>query len=719
MRCWNSQGRMPPPDCERRIVRQRSIALPQFTYSAEWQRFCDSGPNMRAVKIVVFVAGALLALILLAGLAVVLFVDPNDYRAQIEQRVTQATGRPLKIGGQLHLKLFPWIALEVNDVALGNPPGYGSKPFLTVKRADVGVKLMPLLRKQIEVRRVTLESPTVELISRRENDNNWKDLIEDDKPREPSEGSAARATIAGVDVSQATLIYRDEEKKSLTRLTQLELHTGALGGNAAVPLQAQFDYDDGTPAESRMHVVAEAKVRMPQDTSRVEVKELVVKTGELAIRSPELLLDMDAETLAPASFEIRYGELPIRATAAGEKLFSDRVVVGKISTDRVSLRKLMPTFDLKVPLTRDPDALNAFAFTSDYQLTEKALRLHGLEVTLDATRMRGKLSVEDLDTKAVAFDLNVDSIDVDRYREPEVKAEGTAKAPAPPTELPLEVLREINAQGNLRIRHAQLAGLKFDDVLVPVNAANGRIAVKPKARMFGGTYSGDIALDARAPKAKLSLNEKVRGIDIGALVNGAFKTKRVVGYGDANAALTGTGNTDAAILKSLAGKIDANVKNGAFNGVDLWYELRRAVALVKRTPLPSRTEPVRTQFKTFAGSATLANGVVRNDDLNVDMDYVKARGKGTLNITSQAIDYRLAAEVYKIPPEGAGGEMADLKALEIPIAVTGTLADMKVRPDVADLIKARLRKEVDKHLDKKKDELKKKLGDKLQDILGR
>ena len=99
------------------------------------------------------------------------------------------------------------------------------------------------------------------------------------------------------------------------------------------------------------------------------------------------------------------------------------------------------------------------------------------------------------------------------------------------------------------------------------------------------------------------------------------------------------------------------------------------------------------------------------------MDYLKARGTGTLNIANQAVNYRLIAEIYKIPAEGAGAEMADLKAVEIPIAITGTLADMKVRPDVADLIKARLRKELDKQLDKHKDELKKKLGDKLKDLL--
>jgi len=377
----------------------------------------------------------------------------------------------------------------------------------------------------------------------------------------------------------------------------------------------------------------------------------------------------------------------------------------------------MPSFDMKVPNTRDPAALTALALQTDYRLTEKALRLSGLNLNLDDTRVRGALSIDDLDSMAISFNLAVDAINIDRYREPEAKA-GAQKKAKPPTGLPIGALRKLKARGTLKIGHAQLADLKFDDIRVPVDANRGLIAVTPQARFFGGTYSGDITLDARPAKARLSLNEKVRGIDIGALVNAAFESTRVTGRGDANAVLTGIGNTDEAILASLKGRLAADVKQGAFSGIDLWYELRRALALAKRTTLPTRTEPARTQFKALTGTATLANGVLRNDDLNVDMDYLKARGKGMLNITNQAVDYRLVAEIYKLPAEGAGAEMADLKALEIPIAITGTLAAMKVRPDVADVLKARLRKEVDKKVDKKKEELRKKLGDKLKDILG-
>ena len=673
---------------------------------------------MRAVKIALLVAGGLVGLLVLAAVAVLLLVDPNDYRGEIERRAEQATGRPLRIGGKLDLKLFPWIALQVGDVSLGNPKGYGGEPFLTVKRADVGVKLLPLLRKEVEVRRVTLEGLAVNLVSRSDEDNNWKDLGGSEEA--PSSGPAIeRATIAGVDIKDASLVFRDESDKTTTRLTHLEVSTGALGGEASVPLRASFDYDDGTP-DSSMHIELESSARLPSNSSRIELKELKLKGRagkdgtEFSVGSPLLALDWKEETLAPARLDVRYGTLPLSVTAAGEKLFSSRVVTGKIDVPQVSPRELMKSMGMEETKARDAKALTALSAKAGYRLTENALQLSDLQATLDDSHIRGTFGIDDLDAMALSFDLAIDTLNADRYREPEAKSEAQQKT-APPEDLPRDALRDLKAKGQLRIARLTVADVQLTDVRLPVDAANGLVKLAPQAKLFGGSYEGDVQLDARAGKVRMDMNGHVRGADVGALANAAFESKRLTGRGDANFSLSGSGTTDAQLIKSLAGKYDLNVRDGAVNGTDLWYELRRAVALVKRTTPPTRTEPVRTQFKTLAGNGRLAGGVIHDENLRVDMDYIKAHGSGTLNVDTQAVDYRIVAEVYKLPASAEGSEMADVKALEIPVAITGTLADMKIRPDVGDLLKARVRKEVDK----RKDDIKKKLDEKLKNLFNR
>jgi len=695
---------------------------------------------MRALKIVGIVVGSLVALVVIGAIAIVLLVDPNDYRDDIAKLVQQKTGRPLEIRGKLGLKLFPWIALEVHDVRLGNPPGYGGEPFLSVTSASVGVKLLPLLHKQVEVRRVSIDGLSVTLVSRSPEANNWKDLSESNKqapaPEEP--GGTAKASIAGVDVTKATLIYKDEAKKTVARLTSLEIHTGALGSSDPVAAEVKLDYDEGGPAKVA-HLETKARVLIPPDSSRVEIQKLDAKVDwfgkpaegaskskplAIVVSSPSLVLDTKAETLAPTTLDLKLGALPVNLSVQGEKLFSAYVVSGRMQVPKTSPRELMKSLDIEPPTTSDPKALSSLALTSNFRLTQKQLALSALDLALDETAIKGTFGIEDLEAMALRFDLAVNSIDLDRYMAPKSdeagKAAGgsaAAKA-APPTPLPIETLRGLNVKGLLRVGRATVTGLPFTDVRLPLEAKEGRTHLGPtQAKFFGGTYDGDIVLDAKPAQAMLSMDEHAKGIDIGALMKTGFKTTRLVGKGNANAKLNASGNTDQAMFRTLAGKIDFDVKDGAVSGLDLWYELRRAVALFKRQELPVRPagEP-KTAFNTLSGSALVDKGVLRNDDLNVDMSYLRAKGKGTLALESQAVDYRLVAEIYKLPEGDAS--MADMKAAEIPVTITGTLADMKVRPDVEGYLKSRLKKEVDKKVDEKKEELRKKLGDKLKGILG-
>jgi AsmA protein len=702
---------------------------------------------MRVLKIAGIVAAALIGLVVIAIVALLLLVDPNDYRDDIARLVEEKTGRPLAIRGELGLKVFPWVAIDLNDVTLGNPPGYGEEPFLSVRKASVGVKLLPLLSKRVEVSRVGIDGLVVTLISRGEEENNWKDLGQTSE-EEPAPAGTTQTTIAGLDVTDAVLVYRDEAENSVIRLTKLEAHTGPLGGRGHTDAEIRFEYDEGA-APSVAQIALKARVQMQEDGSGIEVKDLeatgkwfgapaeqasatpaastAAKPIEFRLRAPVVAVDLNAETLAPASFDVQLGELPLKLTAQGEKLFSEYVIAGKVLIERASPRKLMQSFGIEPPVTRDPKALSHLAFTSDYRLSENQLALSAVDVTLDDTRVRGSLSVDDLEAMALRFDLDVNAIDLDRYMEPEPAAgEGSGgSAPAqtsetPPTELPLDALRELNARGQLRIGQAKVAGLPFTEIRLPLEAKAGRTHLGPtQAKLFGGTYNGDIVLDARQPQAVLSLNERIANVDIGAFMKAAFETDRIAGRGNASAQLAARGNTDAEMFRTLEGKIAFNVAEGAVMGLDLWYEIRRALALFKRQPIPERAPGVpRTAFNALSGSAVVDKGVVRNDDLVADMTYIKARGSGTLALASQAVDYRLVTEVYKLP-ENEASELADLKAAEIPVTITGTLADMKVRPDVEGYLKGRVRKEVNEKVEEKKEELRKKIDEKLKGLFNR
>jgi len=708
---------------------------------------------MRVFRIVGIAIGVLAGLFVVAGAALVLFIDPNDYRDDIEQLVADKTGRTLAINGELDLKIFPWLALQIDDVALGNRKGFGDEPFLTVQRASVGVKLLPLLGKRVEVSRVAVDGLAMTLVSRGDSENNWDDLGKSEGgDSAPSAGSPNDTRVAGIEVTQSTVVYRDESKKSTTRLSGFQLHTGEVLPGSPTAVAMEFDYGDDAPTPTA-HVILKTNAALPEGFARIELSNTTLEGKwfgapeeaqpvanphpvPFAVTAPSLIIDTDAETLAPAELTVKWGDLPIAITAAGQKLFGDRIIAGSLTIAAIAPRTVLPSLGIELPVTRDTAALSSLSFQGDYELTDQRLAIDELHFVLDDTNVRGKLAIDDLDAMALSFDLDVDVIDVDRYREPLPPAKDENRVAAAmhsgesakePAALPLEAIRELLAKGELRAGRVKLAGVTLTELKVPVNAAAGVLRLGPNsARLFGGAYAGDITLDAKADPAKLSLDEHLRGIDAGAFMKAAFDTERLVGRGDANVVLNGTGNSDDALIASLAGKLDANIKDGAVTGVDLWYELRRARALLKRETLPVRTGEPRTQFNTLTGSANVAKGVARNDDLKVATDFLSATGKGQINIATKAIDYAIIAQVYKIPPAGKqpDGAQADsvasreLAAFNIPIAITGTLDDMKIRPDLEGMAKAALKQEVNKQVGEKKDELRKKLGDKLKNLLG-
>src|ERR1700761_3980408 len=197
---------------------------------------------MRIFRIVAIAVAVVAALVVVGAVALLLFVDPNRYRGDIQHAAQQHTGRDLAIKGKLELKVFPWLAVAVHDVELGNPPGFGTQPFATVENASIGVKLLPLLSSRLEVSTISISGVTVNLISRGEQ-NNWKDLSEskdEGKGNTPATGNSSSGTsgqgslsIEGVDVTKTTVALTDEVKKTITRVSDFELHSGGLRADPA------------------------------------------------------------------------------------------------------------------------------------------------------------------------------------------------------------------------------------------------------------------------------------------------------------------------------------------------------------------------------------------------------------------------------------------------------------------------------------------------------
>jgi uncharacterized protein involved in outer membrane biogenesis len=82
--------------------------------------------------------------------------DFNSLKPQLVQAVKEHTGRELTLGGDMVVKFGLTPALVIENVSLQNAP-WGSRPELvTMKRFELQVALLPLLRGEIALKRLRL-----------------------------------------------------------------------------------------------------------------------------------------------------------------------------------------------------------------------------------------------------------------------------------------------------------------------------------------------------------------------------------------------------------------------------------------------------------------------------------------------------------------------------------------------------------------------------------
>ena len=99
----------------------------------------------RLLKLVGIVAAAVVVLMIVAAVLVGVFFDPNDYKQQLTAAVANQTGRELTIDGDLDLKVFPNIQIEVGPATLSNAAGFTARNFASINGARLSVALLPLL----------------------------------------------------------------------------------------------------------------------------------------------------------------------------------------------------------------------------------------------------------------------------------------------------------------------------------------------------------------------------------------------------------------------------------------------------------------------------------------------------------------------------------------------------------------------------------------------
>jgi AsmA protein len=154
------------------------------------------------VKRFLRIAGIAIAVVVLAALALPFFINANQFRPVLEERLTAALGREVKIGD---LKLsFISGGASASDITIADDPAFSKEPFLRAKSLAVGVELWPLIiSRQLHVTSLTIDQPEIALIQSAAGGWNFSSLggKASAAPAAASPASANASSTAATDLS--------------------------------------------------------------------------------------------------------------------------------------------------------------------------------------------------------------------------------------------------------------------------------------------------------------------------------------------------------------------------------------------------------------------------------------------------------------------------------------------------------------------------------------
>lgn len=684
-------------------------------------------------KIFLWIVGGLFGLVALGALAVVMLFDPNDYKGKVIVAVNDSTGRELEMKGDIKLTLFPWLGASVSGVVLSNAKGFGPEPFAQVGDMTVGVKLMPLLfDRRVEVAKIRIDGLALNLAKAADGTTNWADLAKQDaEPRpeeQPRPGAAPPMTftIGGLDIKNATFSYADKQTGAAYQVANLSVETGAVELGKPLDVTIAFLVNSAQPPlESDVRIAFTALADL--DKKVYEVKEFKVDSttkgdsvpggSQKATLRANARYDGGQGSFALSDAVLEAAGLTVNAAIEGSGLAGEAPkFTGKLSSNTFNPKDVVKSFGVTLPPTADAAALTQASFASSYVGDARSARLENLTLKLDQTTASGTVAIKDFSTQAIQFALKADAFDADRYMAPAAAGEtqggdhggdGDFKK----TPLPADALDALNMAGTIDLGKLKAKGLAMTNIRIVVDALKGQ----PKTQqMTALLYGGKITQSARFTRnspARYDLKFGLDAVNSAPLLKDLLGKSYLSGLGNLNLNVSSGGDTVGDFLQALSGAVATSFKEGAVEGFDLQATLDGAKALYAGQPLPAAGGPQRTEFQDLKASGKIVDGILDTDTLDVKGTWYQLGGDGKVNLVEQTVNYILY-------PTVTGERFKELAGTRIPVAITGSWYDPKIRVDLQGILKGRVKQELKQQEDKLKEKATQKFGDFLQKQLG-
>lgn len=627
---------------------------------------------MKAIKLLLFGIVGLVVLAVVGLGAAVMIVDGQFVKTRLE-RAMKDKNRTLTIEGVPQLKLFPVAGIALGKTSLSEPGS--DKLFVSLDSAEVAVRVMPLLSREVAIDTLKLSGLKANIVRRKDGTMNFADLAGEQERKSGQSKEPPNLRIAEVNVEKVQLAYRDEATGQELNLTEAELKTGRLDGQSPgkvslaahvtgkrpeVDLRAQASgglrFNLGREELAFDAFSAQVKGRFDQDTLAAEFSAPKVEITPARASGSEV----------KGSIQLKG---PQRNVSAKLLIAALEGSATALSIPNVALEVVAAVAGISAKAKLDA-AIKANLAKQDLQADVSG--------KLDDSTLKAKVGLTNFAPLKATFDASIDRLNVDRYLPPGRK---DAKADE---RIDLAALKGKSVNGKIAIGSLTAKRVRLENVKAELKLEGGKLDVSPhSANLYGGTLSGALSADANGNR--INVKESAQNVAIGTLLRDAAQKDVLEGRGNVNVDVQTAGGTVTALKKALAGSARVEMKDGAIKGINLADSARNLKAAMgaKQTKAdPSQ----KTDFTEMSASFKIANGVARNDDLKAASPFLRLGGAGNVDIGNNTLDY-LAKATLAATTKGQGGrDVSQVAGITVPVKLTGPLDNPNWNVDYSALV---------------------------------
>lgn len=663
----------------------------------------------KLLKWILALIGVVVVLLVVATVVLPMVVDPNDYKDEISAAVSKKTGRDLTIGGEIKWTVFPSIGLELSDVTLGNPDGFGDQPMLDIGEAGISVKLMPLLKRKVEVGEVSMNDVSIYLSRKADGETNWQDLGGSGDSSSAPDGSSGVSSFAvsGIEISNAKVTLDDVDQT--TQLEKFDLKATNIELGRPFNLQGSFtmnlpqndlagDVEFGGLVQSAENgkrfgingLKLSFNGKQGQGGDSVDLDATVTANADIDLAKDQAIL---------SDFALRLYDLAVTGDLTVSSLSAARRFEGQLNVAEFNPKAFMKNLGLEAPSTQNDKALTSLQADMKFTGSDDSADMQNLSVKFDQSTFQGNLKLVNFDFPKLAFDFKVDRLNLDDYSPPDESTSQSSSGPgAEESDLSVDLFRGFTGGGSFSISELIVAGLTATDVSMKMSSDGKSVRFSPvNANFYGGKHEGDITIDASGTRPLMTANHGISGVQAEDFLNDLTGTARLEGTGDFFLQIKTDLSNSRSVLESLSGDIGMSVLNGAFVGINVTDTIASVkAALGKQSEIVSESDQgQKTEFAELTMSGVFDRGVLNSDDLLMQSPLLRATGKGNFNFVEESIDYVLKPVLIGDAAENLG----DLKGIPIPLKMSGNLYEPAIRVDIVAALAASQKEKVTKKAD--------------------